>query len=118
MGQKKNAKDRPKTLVIHSAPSVASIDEKLRDSSSVVDPNRISILEHRLYYSGPDAGSEYGRRMPQKRRAVTPNPTGQKDALRHIHLQKGTQRFVDYVYIIKIGTDIGPNINLMTINRK
>ena len=80
--------------MIHSAPSVASIDEKLRNSASIINPNAVPILEQRVYYSGTVAGSEYGRRTPQKRRAVTPNPSGQKDSLHHIHLQKGTQRFV------------------------
>ena len=95
MGKKKNARDSHKTLVIHSAPSIASIDAKLRDSCSIkMHSNKTPQLENRLYYAGSVAGSEYGRKTPQKRRALTPGPSGQKKTLRNVNLQKGTQRFV------------------------
>ena len=94
MGKIKNGNDRHKTIVIHSAPSIASIDMKLRDSSSVISQNKFPILEHQLYYSESVKGSESGRISVLKRRAVTPNPSGRKNALRSKTLKNGTQRLV------------------------
>ena len=94
MGKIKNANDRHKTLVIHSAPSIASIDLKLRESSSVINQNKFPILEHQLYYSESVKGSEIGRISALKRRAVTPNPSGRKNELRSKTLKNGTQRLV------------------------
>ena len=94
MGKMKNAGDHQKTVIIHSAPSIASIDQKLRDSSSIVSQNKYPLLERQLYYSESINSSEYGKRLPVKRRAMTPNLDGNKDAMRRKALKNGTQRLV------------------------
>ena len=94
MGKIKRGKDRHKTIVIHSVPSIASIDQKLMDSYTVMDQNRFPILERQLHYTKSNNGSEYGRGTPIKRRAITPNPSGLKDDLRRKALKNGTQRCV------------------------
>ena len=50
-------------LVIHSAPSVTSIDQKLRDTPScyVIGENRHLVMKH---HSDSVNGSEIGRRTP------------------------------------------------------
>ena len=82
-------------LVIHSAPSVTSIDQKLRDTSScyVIGENRHPVMNHKTYHSDSVNGSEIGRRTPLKRRAVTPNPSRMKDGLGPKNLKSGTQRY-------------------------
>ena len=79
-------------LVIHSAPSVTSIDQKLRDTPScyVIGENRHLVMKH---HSDSVNGSEIGRRTPLKRRAVTPNPSRMKDGVGPKNLTSGTQRY-------------------------
>ena len=79
-------------LVIHSAPSVTSIDQKLRDTPScyVIGENRHLVMKH---HSDSVNGSEIGRRTPLKRRAVTPNPSRMKDGVGPKNLKSGTQRY-------------------------
>ena len=79
-------------LVIHSAPSVTSIDQKLRDTPScyVIGENRHLVMKH---HSDSVNGSEIGRRTPLKRRAVTPNPSRMKDGVRPKNIKSGTQRY-------------------------
>ena len=79
-------------LVIHSAPSVTSIDQKLRDTPScyVIGENRHLVMKH---HSDSVNGSEIGRRTPLKRRAVTPNPSRMKDGVAPKNLKSGTQRY-------------------------
>ena len=79
-------------LVIHSAPSVTSIDQKLRDTPScyVIGENRHLVMKH---HSDSVNGSEIGRRTPLKRRAVTPNPSRMKDEVGPKNLKSGTQRY-------------------------
>ena len=82
-------------LVIHSAPSVTSIDQKLRDTPScyVIGENRHLVMNHKIYHSDSVNGSEIGRRTPLKRRAVTPNPTTMEDGVGPKNLKSGTQRY-------------------------
>ena len=94
MGKTKNGTDHHKTIIIHSAPSIASIDWKLRESSSAINQNNFPILEHQLYYSESVKGSEIGRISALKRRAVTPNPSGRKNTMHVKTLKNGTQRLV------------------------
>ena len=79
-------------LVIHSAPSVTSIDQKLRDTPScyVIGENRHLVMKH---HSDSVNGSEIGRRTPLKRRTVTPNPSRMKDGVGPKNLKSGTQRY-------------------------
>ena len=81
-------------LVIHSAPSVTSIDQKLRDTSScyVIGENRHPVM-NLVMNSDSVNGSEIGRRTPLKRRAVTPNPSRMKDGVGPKNLKSGTQRY-------------------------
>ena len=100
MGKMKNGFDSQKTIIVHSAPSIASIDQKLRDSSSVVSQNKYPLMDRQLYYSESINSSEYGKRLPVKRRSMTPNPAGEKDALRRKALKNGTQRFVQILLVL------------------
>ena len=82
-------------LVIHSAPSVASIDQKLRGTSScyVIGENRHPVMDQKIHRPESVNGSEIGRRTPLKRRAVTPNPSRMKGGVGHNNLKSGTQRY-------------------------
>lgn len=100
MGKMRNGVNHQKTIIVHSAPSIASIDQRLRDSSSVVSQNKYPLLDRQLYYSESINSSEYGKRLPIKRRAMTPNPAGEKDALRRKALKSGTQRFVQLLLVL------------------
>ena len=94
MGKLKNAGDHQRTIIIHSAPSIASIDQKLRDSSSVKSQNKYPLMERQLYYSESINSSEHGKKFLVNRRAMTPNLAGNKDAMHRKALKNGTQRFV------------------------
>ena len=93
MGKWKNSGDNQKTIVIHSAPSIASIDLKLRNSSSVISQNKFPLLERQLYYSESINSSSTGKKLPVQRRAMTPNLAREKEAMRRKALKNGTQRF-------------------------
>ena len=93
MGKLKSSGDHQKTIVIHSAPSIASIDQKLRNSSSVISQNKFPLWERQLYYSESINSSSIGQKVPVKRRAMTPNLAGEKDAMRRKAVKNGTQRF-------------------------
>ena len=85
----KNKKDKQysnNNLVIHSAPPVASITQKIHPSASIQSLQKV----HHLQYSGSTAGSENG--FVPRRRAVTPNPSSNKIRAKNMHLLKGTQR--------------------------
>ena len=92
MGRNKNFNQSPKRLVIHSVPSVTSIDEKINHSSSVMIPNESVVMGSSLHCFGSGLDSQRDEKMLQSRRAVTPNPSMQKMCVLNMAIQSGSQR--------------------------
>ena len=92
MGRNKNFKESPKHLVIHSAPSVTSIDEKINRSASVMTPSESVVMGNTLHCLGSALDGQREGKILQRRRAVTPNPSIQKMYVLNTTIQNGSKR--------------------------